>query len=252
MGSKRLYGKVLRWLNDERIIFHIAKRAQALDDCEVVFALADGEDDGKLGHEISRRIKKPRAVPEGYGEQPKGLIVSGPEQDVLTRMLQAANYREADVIYRITADNPLLDKTVVDLTRKRFDQTKADYAYMMGLPDGCAVEIFTLESFLRVDKLAIHPDLREHPTMAYYVHSDEFRLCFPFAPVELQARYRLTIDERDDLLVMQAIFQACGDDVTVQQAIEYLDSHPDIAKINSHIQQEARIGFEFANTIATD
>ena len=239
IGSKRLPMKVLRFLNDNRIIYHIIHRAATLDDCEWIIAIP--HTDKGFAQELERREPIP-----SY------RAVECDEEDVLTRILTVAKQEQADVIYRITADNPLLDKTVVDLTRKRFDQTKADYAYMMGLPDGCAIEIFTLESFLRVDKLAINADLREHPTMGYYVHSDEFRLCFPFAPVELQGRYRLTIDERDDLLVMQAIFQACGDDVTVQQAIEYLDSHPDIAKINAHIQQEARIGFEFANKITTD
>jgi spore coat polysaccharide biosynthesis protein SpsF len=233
MGSKRLHGKVLKDLNGKNILSHIIRRANGINDCDVVIAFP------KTEYDIFSPIMSELDL----------AYTAGSENDVLDRIIETAQFHKADIIYRITADNPILDSTVVKLTRAHFDESGADYAMMLGLPGGCAVEIFTLESLLRADKLSPKGLMREHPTMAYWVHRDKFKLCLPLAPKSFRADYRLTIDTSDDLLVMRAIFKACGNDVTVEQAIEFLDTHPEIAALNAHVEQEATVGPEFARKI---
>ena len=64
------------------------------------------------------------------------------------------------------------------------------------------------------------------------------------APGRWTRPYRLTIDEPDDLLMMEKLFDALGPLPTIDQVIGYLDEHPEIASMNQHVEQKATIGVE--------
>jgi hypothetical protein len=60
-------------------------------------------------------------------------------------------------------------------------------------------------------------------------------------PGLFRPQYRLTVDEADDVRLMQAVFErlaAPGKVVTTREAIALLDAQPDLAAINAHLRHK--------------
>lgn len=167
-GSARLPGKVLMDVAGLPLIAHTLRRlkpAEALD--SIVLATSDLDRDDELA-EV--------AAAEG------ATVVRGPEDDVLTRFVMAADETQADMVVRITGDCPLPDPAVVDrVVRELADRGQdADYASNVirrTYPKGLDVEALWSEALRRIDQLATSPEAREHVTwFAYRERPDLFRL----------------------------------------------------------------------------
>jgi spore coat polysaccharide biosynthesis protein SpsF len=81
--------------------------------------------------------------------------------------------------------------------------------------------------------------------MTLYVkeHPDEFRVAAGALPDGLyRPEYRLTVDEPEDVHLMEEIFARLarpGHVVTTREAIALLDAHPELAAINAHLRHKA-------------
>jgi|APFre7841882724_1041349.scaffolds.fasta_scaffold00454_13 spore coat polysaccharide biosynthesis protein SpsF len=106
MSSSRLPGKVLQDVAGKPIIHHMLDRVQNAKSLDgiVVATTTDPSDD------VLENFCKQLAVPCFRGNLP----------DVLDRCYQAATNFQADVIVRLTADCPLIDPEVLDLTMAVF------------------------------------------------------------------------------------------------------------------------------------
>ena len=61
------------------------------------------------------------------------------------------------------------------------------------------------------------------------------------APRLLRPEYRLTLDEAADYELLRRIYETLyrpGEPVDVIEALAYLDAHPEVARINAHVQQK--------------
>lgn len=96
-------------------------------------------------------------------------VVTGPEDDVLTRYVLAAEITNAERIIRITADCPLLDPQVAAAVLALHD-SEPQASYVSNVwpqrtwPDGLDVEVFTAEELARADKISRTVGYREHVT----------------------------------------------------------------------------------------
>jgi spore coat polysaccharide biosynthesis protein SpsF (cytidylyltransferase family) len=228
--SKRFPGKVTMHLNGRPVLSHVIERAQQLPGVDyAVLAIPYGNQQQEL---------------IDIGLKHNITIIQGPEYDVLTRMVMAAGIADCDNFYRVTADNPLLEVQAAHMIYTGFIDGLYDYGYMVNAVDGCAIELMTTDAILKVqDEYAGNdPYLREHPTLSFYRNRDIFNLMLFAAPAKWQRQYRLTVDAPEDLTVLRAIFRNCGDGVSLDQAIQFLDENPQLASINSHISQKNRIG----------
>jgi spore coat polysaccharide biosynthesis protein SpsF len=74
-------------------------------------------------------------------------------------------------------------------------------------------------------------------------HRDEFKIRTSELPEGLyRPQYRLTVDEAEDVALMQGLFErlaAPGKIVTVREAIAVLDREPDLARVNAHLRHKA-------------
>jgi spore coat polysaccharide biosynthesis protein SpsF len=81
--------------------------------------------------------------------------------------------------------------------------------------------------------------------MTLYIkeHPDEFRIQTAELPEGLyRPEYRLTVDEAEDVALMQAIFERLavpGKLVSTRDAIALLDREPDLARMNAHLSHKA-------------
>ena len=181
-----------------------------------------------------------------------GKVFYGSESNVLSRMIGAAESVGATDIVRLTGDNPIVDNNIhMDVLRNYLGGL--EYFTHTGVPAGTQIEIMNVDC-LRTIASAISnvtPNLclLEHPTQGFYYYREHFKT--KTVEYKYYARdyrltiardYRLTIDEQDDYRLMSIIFNRLGVDVTLKEAIEYLDANPGVAGINAHVRQQNIIG----------
>ena len=109
----------------------------------------------------------------------------GSESDVLGRFVGALEGDDADVVVRITADDPLLDPAVTGAVVRRFEAGDCDYASNMvrrSWPRGLDTEVLSRELLERSEREGQRPEDREHVTFYVRTHPDSFRLANVSAP----------------------------------------------------------------------
>jgi spore coat polysaccharide biosynthesis protein SpsF (cytidylyltransferase family) len=170
----------------------------------------------------------------------KGLpFFRGSENDVLDRYYQSALKFGIAHIMRITGDCPLIDPTICDRLVEAYLHEQVDYivtaqTYAEGL-DGELFSFAALETAWKDAKLRSE---RENVTQYFHNHSDFFKMSV--LPNEQDdSKYRFTIDEKEDFVVVNAILEGLsgnGKDFFTSEDIKYfLDTHPDVYIVNSHI-----------------
>lgn len=136
----------------------------------------------------------------------------GSEDDVLDRFYQAAKLHDADVILRLTGDNPLMDAELVDWIAEEFWQASLDYAAIShehGFPPGIGGEIFTMNALEQAWRETSEPNQREHVTSFIYRQPQRFR-CAKLGCETDYSQARATVDTPGDLEVVRRIFSSIG------------------------------------------
>lgn len=185
MGSSRLPGKVLMPLAGQCLLGYLLERLTSSRELDLVMvATSDTPQDDTIVRECQR-----------LGV----LYFRGSEADVLGRYYEAAMAGRADVIVRITADNPFTDPVSIDRVVRHLTYREADYAVETGLPVGVSAEAFTWETLRRMHAQAHRYDWREHVTLYAKDHPDEFRCAFlPPRPDVHRPDLLFTVDTRED------------------------------------------------------
>lgn len=102
MGSTRLPNKAMLWLNGWPVIHWVQSRLHrcaSLD--EIIFAIPWTPENDVLDDILVRIWHQ--------------WVYRGPENDVLTRITEAARLAKADIVVRVCADNPFVSPEAVDL-----------------------------------------------------------------------------------------------------------------------------------------
>jgi spore coat polysaccharide biosynthesis protein SpsF len=162
--------------------------------------------------------------------------------DLLDRYVVAARDHHADVVVRITADCPLIDPDVIDLTVDAFHGGDCDYASNSleprTFPRGLDVEVVDRDALERAWREDTDPAWREHATPYIYRHPETFRLCF-VASDEDHSDQRWVVDTAADYELVRRIFDALGrGDFSWREALAVVQAHPDWMALNRHIVQK--------------
>ena len=102
----------------------------------------------------------------------------GESDDVLDRYYQCAKNFSSNNILRITADNPLVDPTIIDDLIRNYQKIRCDYAathLIRTYPDGLNGEIFSFYALEKTWKEAKLPSEREHVTPYMKKNSNIFK-----------------------------------------------------------------------------
>ncbi len=163
----------------------------------------------------------------------------GSEADVLKRFIDAADQENADIIVRVTGDNPLTDPEHVDKMIDHHIETGADYTYIEGLPEGTKPEIMSVSALKRCRDMSENPELSEYMTL-YFRDSGNFKASRMEAGPDLnRPDYRVTIDTENDLALVREIYRRLlsGERLFgLKQVIELLDSSEELRKMNSDVK----------------
>jgi spore coat polysaccharide biosynthesis protein SpsF len=153
MSSSRLPGKVLQDIARQPMLVHVVERARlARSIDQVIVATTHDPTDDAIQHLCAER---------GY------LCYRGSLADVLDRYYQTALQYDVKTIVRLTADCPLLDPGVLDLTVEAlaindFSTNRLPPPWTRSLPIGLDVEVVTFPALERAWNEAHESYHREH------------------------------------------------------------------------------------------
>ena len=229
MGSTRLPGKVLKGIGGRTMLARVvrrARRSQLIDD--VVAATTTKPNDRPIVDEC-----KLLGVPSFLGS----------ELDVLDRYYEAAITFSSDAVVRITSDCPLIDREIIDKVIQIFLDKKADYAsntLVSTYPRGLDVEAFTFDALKEAWCEASADFQHVHVTPYIYQHPELFRIHSVTAD-ENWSRYRWTVDTKEDLDLIRAIYEKIDKDdlFSWRDVLDLLKREPNLAEINRHIRQKS-------------
>ncbi|MCX7677938.1 MAG: glycosyltransferase family protein [Spirochaetes bacterium] len=226
MASTRLSGKALLPLAGKPIVYRVLERAMSIPsvDC-VVLAIPQKKEDEKIIEAVTDLSIS---------------IFQGSEENVLERFYLAAEKFSADIVVRITADNPFTDVEYGNETVLCAIENKSDLCAPLGLPLGCAVEVISFAALEIAHRLGHLPYHREHVSPYIKERPEEFSIVrFPVAIEPRYASLRLTVDTEEDYRLASLLYDALykGKPFPLQQTLSYLDAHPELIEINKHVAQ---------------
>ena len=225
LGSTRLPNKVLLPLGDTTVIEWVVDRASLsffID--EVIVAIPDNEENIKLWDFLKQ----------------KKIMCSrwkGDEEDVLSRVLFAADEFKIKTIVDITADCPMIDPRhinhIIELKRKH----NADYASnVIGRtwPDGLDIQVYDTD-ILQYVKEKYNP---KHHVGWNIQSAPEFKLVNYPAPKDFNwPELGLTLDTNDDYTLLSHLFKIFGRSMSfyIEDVINYLKNNNALVEINNDV-----------------
>ena len=197
MTSSRLPGKVLMEYCGKTNLEHIVtrlKRSRLLD--EVVVATTVNKTDDPIV-----------ALCEKIGCR----YYRGSEEDVLLRVLEAAQSVEGELIVEITGDCPMIDYRHVDYLIEMYRAHEVDYVANVlerTFPRGFDTQVFSVDTLLDVSKKTQNKADREHVSLYIYAGETPYRLMNWKAPENLNhPELEVTLDTKEDYELLKKVYE---------------------------------------------
>jgi len=229
MTSSRLPGKVLMPVLGKPMLHYLVLRLRAVPSIDaIVLATTSNATDDPL---------------EAFATETGIACFRGSEDDVMQRVVDAAESTAADIVVEITGDCPIIDPEIVEQTIRMFKAHDADYvgnAQVRSYPDGMDVQVFRLNTLKRSAALTIDRLDREHVTLHIRNHPELFSHVHLVAPPELHwPELGLTLDEPLDYELLKRIIKHFSDKplFSCLDAVRLLRDKPQWLAINQFVQR---------------
>lgn len=226
LKSKRLKLKILKPLNGYLVIERIIQRAKQVKECkDIVLCTSCLNQDLPLV-----RV----AIDNGI------YYYNGSSDDVLKRLLNAAELFGMDYFVGITADNPLFSihhaNLIVDVIKSN---KNIDFIYTTGMPIGANIYAINLKALKTV--CAVKKEL-DTEIWGYLINRPEI---FNVRKIQVEKEYqnkniRLTLDEIDDYKFLNKVYKKFPKEKVpdLLEVYKLLLKYPEIAKINVNVKQK--------------
>jgi spore coat polysaccharide biosynthesis protein SpsF len=173
-------------------------------------------------------------------------VFRGSEEDVLDRVVKAAQSRDADIIVETTGDCPLIDPGIVDKVVGDFLMGGADFVSNVlphTTPRGTDVRVFWAKDLAEINVRSQDPADHEHVSLHFWEHPERYRCRNVETDLpEAAAHLRLTVDESADLELVREVYQRLypsNPAFTLADVLQLLDQQPGLAAINRTTPQKA-------------
>jgi N,N'-diacetyllegionaminate synthase len=223
--SGRLFGKPIQNIGDFSILHFLIQQIRTSSEIsEIVLAISENQ-----GNEIFIDFAKKNNL----------KFVIGDDRDVLKRLINGAKLVDANIIFRVTSENPFIFWEGIDKLIKNHIKRKFDFSFIDNIPIGSGYEIINLKTLEKSHKLGNKRHRSELCSLYVYEHQKNFSIFRSQPPKDIsKPNIRLTVDTPEDLLVARKIFEKLGKDdnpIPLKKVIKFLEKNPQIAKINSNI-----------------
>jgi len=229
LSSERFPRKVLKPLCNMPILWHVLERVKRCKNVDVIaVAIPDSHEDDYLARLVT-----------SWGFK----VVRGSKNDVLARYVQASKQIGADYVVRVTSDAPLICPNTIDALIEVAKENNADYATGHAPSAHEGFEVISTNLLLWLDENISDPHQREHVTLFVRENLEQFDVAYlKLSEKHLRKDLHLSIDNLSDLEFFEAIYRELwqhGKIVDFDQALEFIDSHPEVRALNSHVRQKS-------------
>ena len=173
----------------------------------------------------------------------------GDPDDVLIRLLNAADNFGIDTIINCTADNPFVDPVYIDKLIKYHENNNNDFSKIEGLPFGVFSYAINKEALRKLCEIKVNIDTEVWH--GYFMNTQLFK----WSALEVQDKYlckpklRLTVDTPEDFQLVEKIFENLYNEkekaiFPLSKIIKFCELNPAIAKINANISQKLAPGLK--------
>ncbi len=230
MSSSRLPGKVLKPLAGHPMIWHIVQRARMSQWVDQVWVATSCEPSDDPLAEFCAQADIP--------------CHRGSLNNVLSRYLEVLDAHPHRYFVRITGDCPLIDPVFIDKQIEALQAHDGDLTWLAEPVLALAgVGVYSTRSLRHIAQHSTHPDDLEHVGSRYLAEQPEqFRIIGLRPPIALtQARWRVAVDEAADYEMMHQLYAALwqGQPFTLDEALEWMAQHPELASHNQTVQDSA-------------
>lgn len=222
--STRLYGKPFQLVGERPILDHQVsqlRQAPPIDD----IALAISDTPSKKSY-------------VSFADSNDLSYVIGSNDDVLNRVNMAVNATDADVVVRITTENPYGYWQQLDELVASHVEIDADYTVPRQLPLGTAYEIIDPTALKQSHKEGADRHRSENVTLYIRENPEEFTIQTIIPPERLRRpEVRLTVDNPSDLILVREIRDRLPDDadpMSLPDAVDILEREPKLLEINAN------------------
>jgi len=225
MTSTRLPGKVLKHVSGRPLLEYMLERLRCVNHLEtIIIATTQNASDEPI---VSFAQK--HGVP----------FFRGSENDVLSRYHNTAESFGVKHIVRVTSDCPLIDPVIVDNAIALYLETGCDYLHLgTTFAEGLDTEVFSFDKLAWAHKHARLKAEREHVTLFFHHNPDKVHKEIIECETD-DSRYRITVDEPQDLEVVTAIFETLYSKEKplfhIEEIKAFLDEHPLIFNKNANV-----------------
>lgn len=229
-GSTRYPNKVFAHLANQPLIWHVFNRlSYSKKISNVVLATTTNTNDDSL---------------EAWANDNNISVYRGSENDVLERYFEAAKKFEADIVVRITADDPFKDPEIIDAVIDLLLNEELDFAYNNNppsFPEGLDTEVFTFKALAQAQQKANDDFEREHVTQYFYRNPTLFKHK-NFAYKENISQLRWTLDTPVDFAMATEVYNQLYKPNRIflmNDILQLLQQHPAIAEMNRDVKRSA-------------
>lgn len=231
LTSSRLPKKHLLEIHGEPIIGHLLKRLDSSKLIDIIIvAMTDRVEDDPLHQYVKSK---------GF------YTFRGSENDVMGRVLDAAEYYEVDTICEVTGDCPIVDVCLIDQAIKTFNYN--DHCSYLnngryGLPDGMNCQIFSTSTLRSSWEATNDPSDLEHVTLHIKRNPQLFPAIYLACKEEdYHPGLRLTLDYLEDFkllkIIIEHFIEESNELFSCSEVIKFLKQNSDLVSINIDVHK---------------
>ncbi len=224
LKSSRLPLKILKDLNGKPVIERIIDRAKEIQGINEIVLCTSANPQDKPLIDIAKRNRI--------------AYFLGDEEDVLKRLYDAATCHSFDYFLGITADNPLFSIHYSNVIADIITTQGHDFIKVDGLPLGAATYGMKYKALATVCKIKTVVNTE---TWGYLINRPELFdiVTIKAEGIERSPNLRLTLDYKQDYQLLSHLYANIPFETTLdlRKAIEYLNRHPEIVKLNQQCVQ---------------
>ncbi len=225
-GSTRLPNKIFYKLSGYHLLYHVVERLKPSKEINhIVVATSIAVNDNSV---------------EDWCLNNNINFFRGSEENVLKRYYDTAREYKADIIVRVTADDPFKDYRIIDKAINIIKKNKIDFVCNnnpVSYPEGLDVEVFTMDALTNsfLNSTSIYE--QEHVTQYINRNKSIFKT-FNIKNHKNLSHYRWTLDTIEDYLFAKEVYSYLYKKESVfltEDIYKLIDKKPLLLEINKDV-----------------
>lgn len=174
-----------------------------------------------------------------YALKQRVRFFAGDPEDVMLRYLGVAEKYKLDIVIRVTGDCPIVSYEMAEFLLQRHFEKGNDYTGPKEYVTGLISEIYNVNTLKKVVEHLDNAKHSEYMTWYMLTNKDIFQIGTVELPKEWVRNYRLTLDFKEDLDMLNALFGKLQlKEPDIKNIYKILDENPEIPAINQQLSDK--------------